>query len=59
MMTVWSCTCAKCGKEVADGDRQGFEFKLAGWRYNRETHEWICDECAEKEDGAKAEGGAK
>ena len=50
MMTVWSCTCVKCGREIVDGDRQGFEFKQAGWKYDRKTREWTCDECAEKEE---------
>lgn len=49
MISIWCCTCARCGKEIADGDRQALDFKRGGWQYDRETREWTCDECMEKE----------
>lgn len=49
MLTIWSCTCSRCGREVASGDRLDFHFRLGGWRYDRDTHKWICDECADAE----------
>ena len=51
MMRVWVCQCKQCGREIADQDRLAFDFKRGGWRYNRETGEWTCDECAEREAG--------
>ena len=47
MHSVWICTCEKCGREIADSDPLYFRFKQAGWQYDRKSHEWICDECAE------------
>lgn len=57
MITVWCCTCEKCGREIAGSDELDFRFKKAGWKYDRETHEWTCDECAEMENAKK--GGAQ
>ena len=58
MKWYWSCTCAKCGKEIASGDRLDMDFKRAEWTYDRTTHTWNCPECSalaatEKEGGAK------
>ena len=51
-MTVWCCTCTNCGREIASSDRLDFEFRRAGWKYDRDTHEWTCDECAQATEGA-------
>lgn len=48
MITVWCCTCSKCGKEVASRDKQALDFKCGGWKYDRENREWICDECVDR-----------
>ena len=50
-MTVWCCTCSRCGREVASSDKLDFDFRRGGWRYNRDTHEWMCADCVEATEG--------
>ena len=55
MKWIWACTCAKCGREVADGDELAFRFKRdgEGWVYDKSERSWTCPECAKKEGGAE------
>jgi hypothetical protein len=55
MKSVWFCTCTKCGREIADSDKQAFDFKRGGWIYDRESGDWTCDKCVDedKKEGAK------
>ena len=55
MTSVWCYTCSKCGREIADSDRLGFDFKRGGWVYDKDSKDWTCDECAE----AAKDGSAK
>ena len=58
MMRVWVCQCKQCGREIADQDRLAFDFKRGDWRYLASRKEWICGDCAEKQD-AEQKGGAR
>lgn len=49
MKWIWTCTCSKCGREIADGEESALEFKRAGWTFDTVSRKWTCDECAEKE----------
>ena len=49
MKWIWTCTCSKCGREIADGEKLALEFKRAGWTFDTVSRKWTCDECAEKE----------
>lgn len=48
MKWLWSCRCQRCGKEIADTDKQALEFKRGGWVYLGHNRGYICDECADE-----------
>ena len=52
-MTIHSIECSKCHREAASSDELDFAFRIAGWKWDREKHEWTCDECVDKENEAK------
>ena len=54
MKWLWVCRCQRCRREVADVDRQAFDFKRGGWKYLSPAEGWICDECAEKRESPGA-----